>query len=88
MVTVDLFRLSRSDLSLGHVRILREHNRLFHAVVSYRNTEEQEDTQSYRLVADTRNHAIMSVLSWANKEFGGHCVLLPLRSAPRSLAFA
>ncbi len=88
MVTVDLFRLARNDHVLGHVRILREHNRSFHAVVSYRDAEERRDTQSYRLIADTRNHAIMSVLNWANSEFGGHCSLLPLKSAPRSLAFA
>lgn len=86
MVTVDLFRLSKHDQMVGHVRILREHAGRFHAIISYRDTSRQGDsdtTTSHRLHADSRDQAIARVLNWADDYFGYHCALLPLKQSQR-----
>ena len=86
MVTVDLFRLSRHDHMVGHVRILRESSDQFHAIISYRDSTEpanghdRDDTTSHRLLATSRKQAIAAALGWADSKFGGNCLLLPLRN--------
>lgn len=82
MVTVDLFRLSKHDQMVGHVRILREHAGRFHAIISYRDSSRKGDsdtTTSHRLQANSRDQAIAQVLSWADGHFGYRCALLPLK---------
>lgn len=85
MVTVDLFRLSRHDHMVGHVRILRERNGQFHAVISYCDVDrplagkEKDGTRSHRLLANSRKRVIEAALSWADLKFGIGCLLLPLR---------
>lgn len=85
MVTVDLFRLSRHDHMVGHVRILRERSGRFHAVISYCDDQAYPDsdtdrTTSHRLLADSRKQAIEAALGWADIKFGNSCYLLPLRN--------
>ncbi len=82
MVTVDLFRLSRHDHMMGHVRILREKSSgQFHAIISYRDAESpfEDGTTSHRLRANSQKQAIEAALEWADAKFGGACLLLPLR---------
>lgn len=90
MVTVDLFRLSKHDQMVGHVRILREQAGRFHAIISYRNRDradsrqgDSDTTSSHRLQADSRDQAIARVLSWADDHFGYRCALLPLKQSQR-----
>ena len=86
MVTVDLFRLSKHDQMVGHVRILREQAGRFHAIVSYRDRDRPGDldtTTSHRLQADSRDETIAQVLNWADGHFGCHCALLPLKQSQR-----
>ena len=86
MVTVDLFRLSRHGTMIGHVRILRERNDRFLAIISYRESGQlppsdlTDSTVSHRLLASSRDKAIEAALSWADSKFGNSCHLLPLRS--------
>ena len=82
MVTVDLFRLSQGGETLGHVRILREHGKSFHAVISYKTAKTAQQTLSHRMDADNRNSAIAHVLTWAQKQFGSNCSLMPLKARP------
>lgn len=86
MVTTDLFRLSRHDHMVGHVRILREQSGQFHAIISYRDfdqpllSNDRDGTTSHRLLANSRKHAIEAALGWADSTFGSNCLLLPLRN--------
>ncbi len=99
MVTVDLFRLSRHNSMIGHVRILRERNDRFLAIISYRESDQlptndnADSTVSHRLLASSRDKAIEAALGWADSKFGNSCHLLPLRSNvlrsqnPQTLAY-
>lgn len=88
MVTVDLFRLTRHDHMVGHVRILREHSGQFHAIISYSDFtrptiatgKDKDGTTSHRLLANSRKQAIEAALGWADSKFGSNCLLLPLRN--------
>ncbi|WP_372749657.1 hypothetical protein [Litorivivens sp.] len=83
MVTIDLFRLSQKGETLGHVRILREHGKSFHAVVSYKVATAPQQTISHRIDASNRNKAIAMVLTWAQQKFGSNCSLMPLKNRPQ-----
>jgi len=86
VVTVDLFRLSRHDHMVGHVRILRERSDQFHAIISFRDPDQplagkdKDGTTSHRLLARSRKQAIEGALGWADAKFGRNCLLLPLRN--------